>query len=44
MKLKSTLSRAYCIPIKYLTRFFSTDKIELIYELDETGIINNLLY
>lgn len=44
MKLKSTLSRAYCIPIKYLTRFFSTEKIELIYEFDETAIINELLY
>ena len=44
MKLKSTLSRSFCIPVNYLTRFFSTDKIELIYEFDETDVINDLLY
>lgn len=44
MKLKSTLSKSFCIPVKYLTRFYATNKIELIYEFDETNVINDLLY
>jgi len=43
MKLKSTLSRSYSIPIRYLTRFFATDKIELLFEFDEVNIIHDLI-
>ena len=44
MKLKSTLSHVYSIPIKYLTRFFPTDKIELLFEFDDTKNINAMIH
>lgn len=43
LKQKSTTTLSYCISIAHLTRFYITDKINIIFETDDTEKIKSLL-